>query len=97
VGQHDVEREQHGVGERQGHAERLSLQAHVGEQVDPRHGYQERHGVAGGARTQCRERHHRQELDRGDRAQRQPIDGDVEAAVHQRQDRAPTGEQALPP
>ena len=37
VGEHDVEREQAGVGERERDAERLALELDAGEQVDARH------------------------------------------------------------
>ena len=37
VGEHDVEREQHRVGERQGHPERLAGELDVGEQVHAGH------------------------------------------------------------
>ena len=46
VGEHDVGREQHRVGERERHAERLAGELHVGEQVDARHGERERGDVA---------------------------------------------------
>ena len=45
------------------------------------------------ASAQRRERDHGQELDRGDRAERQAVDGEVEAAVHERQHAAPGHEQ----
>ena len=89
VGEHDVEGEEHGVRERERHAQRLAGEAHVGEQVHARHGERERAEVARGARAERRERDHREELDRRDRAERQPVDGQVEAAVHERQHGAP--------
>ena len=59
----------------------------VGEQVDAADGQDERRPVPPGARADRREGDHRQELDRGDRPEREPVDGDVEADVHHRQDR----------
>ena len=41
-GEHDVEREQRRVGERERDAERLACELHVGEQVDARHRERER-------------------------------------------------------
>ena len=93
VGEHDVEREQAGVGERQRDPERLALEAHPGEQVDADDGEHQRGGVARRAGAEGGERDHRQELDRRDGAERQPVDGDVEAAVHDREDGAPLHEQ----
>ena len=96
VGEHDVQREQPGVGEREREAERLRGELHVGEQVDARHRERQGGEVARRACAERRERDDRQELDRGDRAEREPVDRRVEADVHQRQDRAPGEQQPAP-
>jgi len=86
MSEHDVEREQPGVGEGQAEAERSAAQADVDQNVDAGHGHRQRGQVArrpGAERGQC---NHREELDGRHRAQRQPGDRLVEAAVHRRQD-----------
>ncbi len=93
VREHDVEREQSGVGEGERHAERLALEVDAGEEVDARNRQRERGGVAGRARAEGGERDDGEELDRGDGAEREPVDGDVEAAVHEREDGAPLQEE----
>ena len=95
MAEHDVEREEAGVGEREDEAERLAADAHAGQQVDAGHGEHERRPVAPRPRAQGREDDHGQELDRGDRAQRQPVDREVEAAVHDREDRAQRDQQRV--
>lgn len=94
VGQHDVGREQRGVGERERHAQRRSRQAHVGEQVHAGHSQSQRARVPGGSGAERRERDHRQELDRGHRSQGQPADRLVEAGVHHGEDDAHPQDQA---
>ena len=85
VPEHDVEREEARVGEREGEAERLAREPHAGEQVDADDGQRERGRVAPRPRAERGQRDDRQELDRGDRAERQPVDREVEAAVHHRE------------
>ena len=69
--EHDVEGEQGSVREREGDADRLALELDVGEQVDAGDRERERGGVARRARAERGEADHGQELDRGDRAERQ--------------------------
>ena len=96
VREDDVRREQHRVGEGEGHAQRRARQPHVGEEVNAGDGERQRPRVAGAASAHRRQGDHRQELDRGHGPQRQPVDRHVEAAVHRGQDRAPRGQQAPP-
>jgi hypothetical protein len=56
-------------------------------------GESERHCVASRAHADRRQDDDGQKLDRGDRAERQPGDRLVEAAVHRREDRAPADQQ----
>jgi hypothetical protein len=60
----------------------------VGEDVDAWDRERERDTVAEGSNTECGEHDHRQELDGGDGAERQPVDREVEAAVHGGEDGA---------
>ena len=89
VPEHDVEREEDGVGERERDAERLPLEPHVREQVDAGDGQEQREAVPRRPRSERRQRDHRQELDRRDRSERQPVDREVEAGVHHREHGAP--------
>ena len=93
VGEHDVQREERGVGERERQAQRLGDELHVGEQVDARHRERQRRQVARRTRADRGERDDRQELDRGDGAEREPVDRHVEADVHQREDGTPGDQQ----
>ena len=88
VAEDDVEREERRVREREGEAERLGDEEHVGEEVDAGDRDDERESVARGPGTEGGERDHRQELDRSDRPERQPLDREVEAAVHDAERRA---------
>jgi hypothetical protein len=88
VSEDDVEGEERGVGEGEGHAERLPFDADVGEQVDPADGRDEGERVSPRARSGCGQCDHREELDRRNRAERQAVDCDVEADVHRRQHHA---------
>jgi Lrp/AsnC family leucine-responsive transcriptional regulator len=97
VPEHDVEREQRRVDRGQPDAPRFGDQAHVGEQVHAADGQHERGAVAQRARRDGGEHDHRQELDGGDGAQRQPVDRQVEAAVHHREDGSPGDDQHLRP
>jgi hypothetical protein len=93
VAENDVEREQDGVGRGEGEAERLRDQADVREQVHPRDGEDEREEVAAAARADRGQDDDGKELDRGDGAEWQPVDGQVEQAVHHREHRGPGAEQ----
>ena len=86
--EHDVRREEDGIRERERDADRLPLETDVDERVDARDGEDERGEVAGRAGAERGEHDHRQELDRGHRAEGQPVDGDVEAGVHDGEDDA---------
>ena len=94
VPEHDVEREEGGVREREGDAERLPGEHDVCEQVDAEDCERQRGAVPPGARPERREHDHGQELDRGDRAERQPVDREVEAAVHDAEHGAPRDDRA---
>ncbi len=96
VRQHDVRREEPGVEEREQDADRLALEPHVGEQVDAADRGGQREAVPPRPRPERRERDHRQELDRGDRAQREPVDREVEARVHRREDQSHRDHGAVP-
>ncbi len=93
VREDDVEREEGGVGEREGDADGLALELDVGEQVDAGHGERQREPVSRRPRAERRKRDDRQELDRGHSSERQPVDRHVEAAVHHREDDAEREEQ----
>ena len=95
VGAHDVRREQQRVGERERHPGRLAGDVHAREDVHARHGQGERADVARGPCAQRRERDHRQELDRRDGRERQPVDRGVEAAVHRREHDRPDEHDAV--
>jgi hypothetical protein len=73
VAEHDVEREQAGVGERERDPERLAGDPDAREQVDAGDGEHERQSVAAVAGAERGQRDHRQELDRGDGRERQPV------------------------
>jgi hypothetical protein len=96
VPEHDVGREQQGVGDGEGDAPRFGDQSDVGEQVHPGDRGGERCQVAavpGGHRGQGDDG---QELDPGDGTERKPVDGQVEHAVHRRQHRRQPGHQPPP-
>src|SRR5215207_7418995 len=88
----DVRGEEHGVRERESDAERLSFEAHVREEVHTEDGQCQGSGVARCARAERREGENREKLDRGDRAERQAVDRQVEARVHHREHRSPRQE-----
>ena len=90
----DVEGEQHGVRGGERDAERVVHEVHVGDEVDAGDGEQEGREVGAGADCTGGQRDHRQELDRGDGAQRQPVDREVEAGVHRREHRPPGHQQS---
>ena len=92
----DVEGEERRVREREGDADRLRLELDVGEEVDAADREDERGAVPQRARPESGEPDHRQELDRGHRAERQPVDGDVEADVHHREHRAQREDEPRP-
>jgi len=89
VGEHDVEGEQGGVRAGQRERERLVADVHAGEQRHAGRRERERDGVARRARAERRERDDGEELDGRDGAQREAVDGEVEAAVHRCEDGAP--------
>ena len=78
----DVEGEERGVREREGDAERLRDESDVREEVHAGHGRGECEPVPPRPQPERCERDHRQELDRRDRPERQPVDREVEAGVH---------------
>ena len=80
MAEHDVEGEEHRVRERERDPERLGLELDVREQVDAGDRQQQGGAVPQGPRPEGGERDHRQELDRRDRPERQPVDREVEAA-----------------
>ena len=86
VREDDVEGEQPGVDERQGEADRLGSEADVDEHVHAGNREREREPVSKRADAERRKDDHRQELDRCDRPQREPVDCEVEARVHHRED-----------
>jgi len=85
VPQHDVGREQQRVGGREGDPDGLDDQANVGQQVHADDGQHQGQAIAFRTRGNGGQRDHRQELDGRHGAQRESIDGQVEAAVHRRQ------------
>ena len=93
-GQDDVDGEQRRVGEGELHAQGLAVELNAGEQVDA--GHEDQRRGRSRLRTQGGQHDHRQELDRRHGAERQPVDGEVEAAVHHREHGSP-GEQQPPP
>ena len=96
VREDDVEREERGVGEGERDPDGLGRELDVGEQVDAADRQDEREAVPRRPRADRRERDHRQELDRRHGAERQPVDGDVEADVHHGEHR-PHGDDEPPP
>jgi hypothetical protein len=97
VAEDDVAGEQRGVGEGDQHAERLGHQPHVGQQPHARHRQREGEPVAHRAGAERGQDDHGQELDGRHRAQRQAVDGQVEAAVHDRQHGPPAEQRAALP
>ena len=89
VAEDDVRGEEDGVRQRERNADRLALELDVGEEVDAADCECQRGGVPPRPRAECGERDYGQEFDRRDRAERQPVDRQVEAHVHHRQDGAP--------
>ena len=89
VPEDDVRREEPGVGHCETDAERIVDQPHLGQQVDTADGEQQRGTVAHGPGAGGGQRHDRQELDGRDGRQRQPVDRQVEAAVHRGEHRPP--------
>ena len=77
-----VEHEAGAVGEREREAERLAGQVDVGEHGDAADGERKRDQVARGAGAGRGEHDRAEELDRADRGERQPVDGQVEQRVH---------------
>ena len=88
MGEHDVDGEECGVREREGHPDRLAFELDVRQQIDADNRETERRGVPGRSGAERGQQDHGQELDRRDSPERQPVDGDVEAHVHHRKDRA---------
>ena len=86
VGEDDVGGEQRGVREGEGHPDRLPLELHVRQQVHAYGRCRDRGDVASRPRTDRREDDRADELDRGNRRQREPVDRDVEADVHRGED-----------
>ena len=86
VREHDVEREQPGVGEGQAELRaRPPRKPDVDQHVDAGDGsWRARRRWGASGRLKCGERDHRQELDRRHRAERQARDRLIEAAVHDR-------------
>ncbi len=89
VSDDDVGGEQRRVREREGEAERGRVQLDVGEHSGAGHGQDERGRVARPPSAKCGERDHRDELDRGDGPEREPVDRQVEAAIHRGEHAAP--------
>ncbi len=85
VAEHDVEREQCRVDEGARDPERLAGDLDSGQDVDTGDGKAQRHGVAEAACPRGGEHDRPEELDRGDRTERQPRDGLVEDRVHHSQ------------
>jgi hypothetical protein len=85
VGGHDVGGEERGVCEREADPERRSAQVHVGHGVDAGGRQPEGGRVPRRPHPRRRQRDDREELDRGHRAEREVVDGGVEAGVHRRQ------------
>ena len=92
VAEHDVDREEQRVRERQGDADRLALELDVGEQVDAGDGEREGGAVPQRPRSEHSQCDHGQKLDRCDRAERKSIDREVEAHVHHGKHGAPGNE-----
>ena len=88
VRQDDVRGEQSCVGERERDSGGLADEVHARQQVDTRGSRGDRGEVAPDARADHREGNRPDELDRGDRCQRKAVDCDVEAGVHDCEDRA---------
>ena len=94
--EHDVGGEERGVGKCKRDAELLAAEANVGQQVDTESRREDRGEVARRAGGDQRQRDRTDELDRGHRRERQAVDRDVEAGVHERKDRAERDDQQLP-
>ncbi len=86
VCEHDVRGEEDGVRECEGDADGLGLELDVGQQVDAEHGQPERRAVPSRSGAYGGKRDDGKELDRRHRSQRQRVDGDVEARVHDGED-----------
>ena len=97
VREDDVRREQAGVGEAEQDPDRLRDEADVGQQVHTARRRGDRGEVASHARAGRGQRDRPDELDRGDRRERQVVDRDVEAGVHDREDGAERDEQRAAP
>jgi hypothetical protein len=88
----DVGHEAEAVREREGEAERRAGEPDVGQDEHPAHRQHKGKDVAAGVRADRGEDHGAEELDRADRRQRQPGDGEVEQRVHRGQHDAQRGE-----
>jgi hypothetical protein len=93
--QDDVRGEQRRIGKREGHAERLTDEACVRQEVDARAGRDDRREVARHPGADGSEDDGPDELDRGHGRQWQAVDGDVEADVHHGEHGAQSDDQRL--
>jgi len=93
--EHDVEGEQRGVGERPSKGCGVAVDADIGEQVDAGAGKCEGGEVPAGSAPDEGEQDRPCELDCGDGAEWEPVDGDVEAVVHQREHGAERDHESL--
>ena len=82
MSEHDVRGEERGVRESERDADGLHLELDVRQEVDADHAERQRGAVPRRPRPHGGERDDGKELDRRDRAERQRVDGDVEAGVH---------------
>jgi Lrp/AsnC family leucine-responsive transcriptional regulator len=93
MGEDDVGGEQRSVRERERDSDRLALETDMREQIDACCSRDDRHDVARRAGADGREDDRADELDRRNRGQRQPVDRDIEADVHQGEDGSQTNDQ----
>ena len=94
--EHDVGGEERRVGEREADANRLAPEANVRQQVDAKDRREDCGEVSRRAGADHRQGDRPDELDRGNGRERQTVDRNVEAGVHDREDRAEREDQQLP-
>ena len=82
----DIEHEERAVREGEDEAERLTGEAHIGQEPDSRHRERERDDIAPRARADGGQGNRAEELQRANGAQRQARDGEIEAGVHRAED-----------
>ncbi len=91
----DVRGEQRGVRKRERDADGLGLELDVGQEIHTGDGQPQGESVPNGSRPDRGKQDHGEELDGRDRAQRECVDGDVEARVHHGEDDAERDDEVL--